>query len=128
MTKLFCALFIHTVCTFYAHFYLHPPFHLRTFVLEEWANHSLLHKLMKQIIPVNNGSVTTAQKSQSRHIIPSLQPRVEWINNDSPLNDSAPKFIAYTFIFKEKSNSVTNVSNPFSSGLLPTLCDNSPPS
>jgi hypothetical protein len=55
--KLFCALFIHTVCTLYARLSLHASFLHCNFVLDERAN----------------------------------------------------------------------VSIPFSSGLLPTLCDNSPP-
>jgi hypothetical protein len=83
---------------------------------------------MKQIIPVYNGSTTTVHKSQLRYIIPSLQPRGVRGNNESSLNDSDPEFIAYTFIFKVKRNSGTNVSNYFSSGLLPTLSGNSPPS
>ena len=41
-TKFFCALKVHTVCTFNAHFFLPTPFHLRTFVPTERANHSLL--------------------------------------------------------------------------------------
>ena len=128
MTKLFCALFIHTVCIFYAHFYFRTPFHLCTFVLEERANHSLLHKLMKKIIPVNNGSATTVQKSQLRYIIPSLQARGGSDNDGSSVDDFAPKFIAFIFIFKVKRNSGTNIDNPFSSEALPRFCGNSPPS
>ena len=126
MTKLFCEFFIHTVCIFYAHFFLRTPFHLCTFVLEERANYSFLHKLMKKIIPVNSGSATTVQKSQLRYLIPSFQPRDGSGNSESSLNDSVPKFIAC--IFMVERNSGTNIFNPFSSRLLPTLCGNSPPS
>jgi len=83
---------------------------------------------MKKIIPVNNGSATTVQKSQLRYIIPSLQTRGGSDNNGSSVDDFAPKFIAFIFIFKVKRNSGTNIDNPFSSEALPRFCGNSPPS
>jgi len=82
---------------------------------------------MKQKIPVYDGSATTVQQSQPRHIIPSLPPRGGRGNNGSLMDDSAPEFIACIIIFKVKRNSGTNINDPFLSGLLPTFFGNSPP-
>jgi len=82
---------------------------------------------MKQKIPVNDGSATTVQKSQPRHIIPSLPPTGGRGNNGSSADDSAPEFIACIIIFKVKRNPGTNIFDPFSSGQLPTFFGNSPP-
>jgi hypothetical protein len=82
---------------------------------------------MKQKFPVYDGSATTVQQSQPRHIIPSLPPRGGRGNRTST-DDSAPEFIAcFVLIFKVKRNSGTNTNDPFLSGLLPTFFGNSPP-
>jgi hypothetical protein len=82
---------------------------------------------MKQKNPVYDGSATTVQQSQPRHITPSLPPDGGRDNNGSLADDSAPEFIACIMIFKVKRNSGTNINDPFSPDQLPTFFGNSPP-